>query len=158
MKKSKDTYNKIIDQLELGNSLSSICRSKEMPGLTAVHTWMKQDQKFKESILDARKMGAMTWLDKMQDLLDTDVEPTKVQWNRERLHHARWMASKLVSVYGDKQTVVNEGDPVIQVIWKEEKIVEDKSLNDPSTGDKEKEYANATRTSDNIDKDSKSQH
>lgn len=138
MKKSKDTFNKIIDKLELGNSLSSICRSKEMPGLSTVHTWMKEDQKFKDKILDARRLGAMTWLDKMQDLLDQDVEPTAVQWNRERLHHARWMASKLVSIFGDKQTVINEGDPVIKVIWHE----------DPSTADKQEDLAHTSRTSE----------
>lgn len=142
MKKSKAIYAKLIEQLELGNSLSSICKKKDMPGLSTVHTWMKEDQKFKEEVLDARRMGAMTWLDWMQDLLTQEVEPQQVQWNRERLHHARWMASKLVSIFGDKQTVVNEGEPVIQVIWKE----------DGSTSDKQEDLAHTTRTSEDNEK------
>lgn len=141
MKKSKEVLKQLIEQLELGNTLSSICRQKVMPALTTVHTWMKNDDKFKNELLDARRMGAITWLDKMQDLLDQEVEPQQVQWNRERLHHARWMASKLVSVFGDKQTVENVGDPMIKIVW-----------DDGSKQDKEKAYAHASKSSeDNTD-------
>ncbi len=149
MKKSKELYLKIVEQLELGNSLASICKGKEMPGLSTVHEWMKKDSKFKDQILDARRLGAMTWLDWMMDLLTQECEPQQVQWNRERLHHARWMASKLVSVFGDKQTVVNEGDPVIQVLWKE-----DNAVNVPSTEQKADEHAHTIRTSEHSKKKS----
>jgi len=149
MKKSKALYLKIIEQLELGNSLASICKKKDMPGLSTIHEWMKSDQKFKEQILDARRMGAMTWLDWMQDLLTQECEPQQVQWNRERLHHARWMASKLVSVFGDKQTVVNEGDPIIKVVWKEEETVDH-----PSTEQKQDDHAHALRSSEHNEKKS----
>jgi hypothetical protein len=53
--------------------------------------------------------------------------------------------SKLVNVFGDKQTVVNEGDPVIQVVWKE----------DGSTADKQADLAHTTRSSE---KNEKTQH
>ena len=117
MKKSKEIFSRIIEQVELGTTLTQVCKSKDMPGLTTVHTWMKQDQKFKEQLLDARRIGAMVWLDKMQDMVMDDVEPTKVQLLRERLHHSRWVASKLISIFGDKQTVENIGEPIIKVVW-----------------------------------------
>ena len=117
MKKSENIYKQIIEAVELRTTLTQVCRSKDMPGLTTVHTWMKQDQKFKDQLLDARRIGAMVWLDKMQDMLDQDTEPTKVQLLRERLFHARWMASKLVSVFGEKKTVENVGDPLIKIVW-----------------------------------------
>jgi|TARA_Y100001968_G_C18904340_1_gene502255 hypothetical protein len=142
MKKSKEVLKSIIERLELGHTLSSICKSKEMPGLTTVHTWTKQDNKFKEELLNARRLGAMTWLDKMQDLLDSDCEPQQVQWNREKLHHARWMASKLISIFGDKQTVENVGDPIIKIVW-----------DDGGLERKQTEHAHASRGSeDDIDK------
>ncbi len=140
MKKSKEIFSRIIEQVELGTTLTQVCKSKDMPGLTTVHTWMKQDQKFKEQLLDARRIGAMVWLDKMQDMLDQDTEPTKVQLLRERLHHARWMASKLISIFGDKQTVENIGDPIIKVIW-----------DDGSLERKESGLAHASRSSSNED-------
>tara|TARA_R100001463_G_scaffold86122_2_gene141063 strand:+ start:740 stop:1201 length:462 start_codon:yes stop_codon:yes gene_type:complete len=138
MKKSENTYRRIIEQVELGTTLTQVCRAKDMPGLTTVHTWMKQDQKFKEQLLEARRVGAMVWLDKMQDMLDQDTEPTKVQLLRERLFHARWMASKLISVFGDKQTVENVGDPLIKIVW-----------DDGSSEDKQSGSAHTIRSSNN---------
>lgn len=137
MKKSKETYSRIIEAVELGTTLTQVCKSKDMPALTTVHTWMKQDQKFKEQLLDARRIGAMVWLDKMQDMVMDDVEPTKVQLLRERLHHSRWVASKLISIFRDKQTVENIGEPIIKVIW------DDGSLERKQSG-----LAHATRSSD----------
>ena len=96
MKKSNNILKIIQEQLELGNTLTAICRSKDMPNLATVYKWMNTDKELKENILDARRIGAMTWLDKMQDLLDQDLHPNQVNWAREKLHHARWMASKLV--------------------------------------------------------------
>ena len=138
MKKSENTYKRIIEQVELGTTLTQVGRGKDMPGLTTVHTWMKQDQKFKDQLLDARRIGAMVWLDKMQDMLDQDTEPTKVQLLRERLFHARWMASKLVSEFGDKQTVENVGDPLINIV-----------CDDGSSEHKEPGSAHTTRSSNN---------
>ena len=142
MKKSKSILEKILQRLELGETLVSICREKGMPGQSTVNTWMREDEKFRTKILDARRMGAMVWLDKCQELLDQEVEPQKVQWYREKLHHARWLVSKLVNVFGDKQTVVNEGEPVIQVVWKE----------DGSTADKQADPAHTTRSSEDNEK------
>ena len=131
MKKSNQLLQLITDQLQLGNTLTSICRSKEMPNLATIYKWMNADKDLKDKILDARRIGAMTWLDKMQDLLDQDIEPTAVAWAREKLHHARWMASKLVSVFNDKVINENIGDPVIKIIWGEDGSPEHKG-NDPA--------------------------
>jgi len=117
MRKSNQLLQTIIEQLQLGNSLTSICRSKEMPHLATLYKWMNVDKDFKENIFDARRMGAMTWLDKMQDLLDQDIEPQQVQLLREKLQHARWMASKIIPAFNDKVINENIGDPIIKIIW-----------------------------------------
>ena len=84
MKKSNQLLQLITDQLQLGNTLTSICRSKEMPNLATIYKWMNADKDLKDKILDARRIGAMTWLDKMKDLLDQEIEPTAVAWPREK--------------------------------------------------------------------------
>ena len=137
MKKSNQLLQTIIDQLQLGDSLTSICRSKDMPNLATIYKWMNADKDLKEKILDARRIGAMTWLDRMQDLLDQEIEPTAVAWAREKLHHARWMASKLVSVFNDKVINENVGDPIIKIVW-----------DDGSLVDKGKASAHTTRGSE----------
>ena len=133
MKKSNQLLQTIIDQLQLGNSLTSICRSKEMPNLATIYKWMNADKDLKEKILDARRIGAMTWLDRMQDLLDQEIEPTAVAWAREKLHHARWMASKLVSVFNDKVINENVGDPIIKIVWDDGSLVDKGKASAPTT-------------------------
>ena len=117
MKKSNQLLQTIIEQLQLGNSLTSICRAKDKPNLATIYKWMNVDKDFKENIFDARRMGAMTWLDKMQDLLDQDIEPQQVQLLREKLQHARWMASKIIPAFNDKVINENIGDPIIKIVW-----------------------------------------
>ena len=147
MKKSNQLLQTIIDQLQLGNSLTSICRSKEMPNLATIYKWMNADKDLKEKILDARRIGAMTWLDRMQDLLDQEIEPTAVAWAREKLHHARWMASKLVNVFNDKVINENVGDPIIKIVW-----------DDGSLVDKGKGSAHTLRGSDKEDDKKNDKH
>ena len=139
MKKSNQLIQTIIEQLQLGNSLTSICRSKEMPNLATIYKWMNADKDLKEKILDARRIGAMTWLDKMQDLLDQDIEPQQVQLLREKLQHARWMASKIIPAFNDKVINENIGDPIIKIVW-----------DDGSPEHKGKVSAHALRGSDKV--------
>ena len=133
MKKSKEILEKVLELLELGNTLTSICRPQDMPNLATIYKWMHKDEKLKEKILTARKLGAVTWLDKMQDLLEQPIEPQQVQLVREKLQHARWLASKLVSIFGDKQTIENVGDPVIKVIWSDDGSPEHKGKDSTHT-------------------------
>ena len=42
---------------------------------------------------------------------------------REKLHHYRWLASKLLPIYGDKQQIVQ--DTKIEISWqKPEKVID----------------------------------
>ena len=63
MKKSKELLQKIAENLQLGNTLTSICQSKNMPNLATIYKWMDKDKELKETITEARRIGAMTWLD-----------------------------------------------------------------------------------------------
>ena len=78
---------------------------------------MRSDNETNDQIMSARKTGAATRLDQAFDLLDQDVKPQDVQWNRERLHHHRWVASKLISVYGDKSKIEQESNVSYKFVW-----------------------------------------
>ena len=43
MKKSKAILEIIQEQLQLGNTLTAICRSKDMPNLATIYKWMNND-------------------------------------------------------------------------------------------------------------------
>ena len=97
-----------------GTPLTTICQTKNSPSLSKVYEWIRTDKDFANKILTARKIAAQTYLDKMITELET-ATAKDIAVTRERLIHYRWMASKLVAVYGDKQQI--EVDSKIDITW-----------------------------------------
>ena len=115
--------NQICEKLMSGVPLTRICEAKDRPSLSTVHRLINKDPSFAKQIIQARKVGCQFYLDKMIDELET-VSNKDVGIVREKLHHYRWLASKLLpSLYGDKQEVIQ--DTKITIQWQQpEKIVE----------------------------------
>jgi len=97
-----------------GTPLTTICQTKGSPSLSKVYEWIRTDKDFANKILTARKIAAQTYLDKMITELET-ADNKSIAVTREKLIHYRWMASKLVAVYGDKQQI--EVDSKIEITW-----------------------------------------
>ena len=97
-----------------GTPLTTICQNKGSPSLSKVYEWIRTDKDFANKILTARKIAAQTYLDKMIEELET-ADNKSIAITREKLIHYRWMASKLVAVYGDKQQI--EVDQKIEITW-----------------------------------------
>jgi len=92
---------------------------------------MREDQEIAEKIMAARSVGAATHLDHCFDLLSKDIKPQDVQWNRERLHHYRWAASKLIGVYGDKSKIEQDSNVTYKFVWDDgSNKIEDKTNGD----------------------------
>ena len=107
-----------------GTPLTTICQTKGSPSLSKVYEWIRTDKDFASKILTARKIAAQTYLDKMIEELET-ADNKSIAITREKLIHYRWMASKLVAVYGDKQQI--EVDQKIEITWNDpdaNKIIE----------------------------------
>ena len=117
----KKKLPEIIERLQKGEALSRICKDNDMPAVTSIYGWMKDDEEIKKQVMDARQLGAWSLIDQMNELLQTDVEPQKVQWQREQLHHFRWLASKLlVGTFGDKVQAEVKGDTNLTIAWAKE--------------------------------------
>jgi hypothetical protein len=104
----------IIKELMNGKPLTRICQDKANPSLSKVYDWIAEDKEFAEKILTARKIAAQTYLDKMIEELEF-ADNKNIAVVREKLHHYRWMASKLIGIYGDKQEI--KQDTNIQITW-----------------------------------------
>ena len=102
-----------------GTPLTTICQNKGSPSLSKVYEWIRTDKDFANKILTARKIAAQTYLDKMITELET-ADNKSIAVTREKLIHYRWMASKLVAVYGDKQQI--EVDSKIEITWNDPDI------------------------------------
>ncbi len=106
-----------------GQPLTRICSKKELPSLATINRWIAKHPSFAKQITNARRVGTQYYLDKMIEELET-MSAKDVGIVREKLHHYRWLASKLLpSLYGDKQEVIQ--DTKITIQWQQpEKIVE----------------------------------
>ena len=115
--------NNICQRLMEGTPLTKICKDKDQPSLSTVYKWIAKHKDFASKLLTARKIGCQTYLDKMIEELES-VSAKDVGIVREKLHHYRWLTSKLLpNLYGDKQEVIQ--DTKITIQWQQpEKIVE----------------------------------
>ena len=121
MELTKDIETDIVRLLMNGTPLTTICKNKNSPSLSKVYDWIQTNKEFASKILTARRIAAQTYLDKMIEELDV-ADNRNISVIREKLHHYRWMASKLIGIYGEKQQV--NVDQKIEITWNTD---EDKS-------------------------------
>ena len=118
MTKKLELTPAIADDIERllmnGTSLVAICQTKGSPSLSKVYDWMRTDKDFSNKIMNARKIAAQTYLDKMIIELE-NADAKNIAVTREKLIHYRWLSSKLIAIYGDKQQV--EVDQKIYITW-----------------------------------------
>ena len=104
----------IIKLLMNGTPLTQICDKPNSPSLSKIYSWIQENKDFASKIITARKIAAQTYLDKMITELE-NASSKDIALTRERLIHFRWMASKLIPIYGDKQQV--NVDQKIEITW-----------------------------------------
>ena len=100
-----------------GIPLTQITNKPGSPSLSKVYEWIRTDKDFANKILTARKVAAQTYLDKMITELE-NADSTNIQVVKEKLQHYRWLSSKLIAIYGDKQQV--SVDQKIEIKWSDE--------------------------------------
>ena len=109
-----------------GVPLSKLCKDKEMPSLSTVYSLIAKHPDFAKDLLQARRCGAQSYIDKAIEALDT-ADNSNIHIVREKASMARWMASKLIPIYGDKQQIIQ--DTRIEISWKTPDENEIKSVN-----------------------------
>ena len=104
-----------------GTPLTKICKDKDQPSLSTVYKWIAKHKDFASKLLTARKIGCQTYLDKMIEELET-ADNKNIMVVREKLHHYRWLASKLLPIYSDKQEIIQ--DTKVTIEWKKPDVVD----------------------------------
>ena len=113
----------IVNLLMNGKPLTQIARQEGMPSLSKIYNWIQTDKDFANKILTARRIGAQTYLDKMIEELENCSHKDAYIVNL-KLQHFRWLASKLIGIYGDKQEI--HTDTKVEITWN---IPEQKTVN-----------------------------
>ena len=108
--------NQIVNQLMTGVPLSKICKDQKMPSLSKVYNWLKTNKEFSKNLLQARRIGAQSYIDLAIEELEK-ADNKNIMVVREKLQMCRWMASKLIPIYGDKQQIIQ--DTKVEITWNE---------------------------------------
>ena len=105
---------KICTELMNGVPLARLARQKDMPSLTRIYKEITNDKKFLAKINEARRIGAQTYIENAMDELE-NADNRNIMVVREKVQLAKWLASKLIPVYGDRQEV--KTDTTIEIKW-----------------------------------------
>ena len=118
--------HKLLKSVMSGTPLSKVCKDEDMPSLSKVYSWIAKHPDFSKDLVQARRCGAQSYIDQAIEALDT-ADNSNIHVVREKANMARWMASKLIPVYGDKQQILQ--DTRIEISWKTPDENEMKSVN-----------------------------
>ena len=115
--------NKICQEIMLGSPLARLARSKEYPSLTRIYKQIMKDKGFSNRIQEARRIGAQSYIDQAMEDLDT-ADNRNIMVIREKVGLAKWLASKLIPIYGDKQEIKQDTNITIQWTNSDNKVVD----------------------------------
>ena len=105
--------NKICQEIMLGTPLARLARSKDMPSLTRIYKEIQKNKSFSNKINEARRVGAQTYIENAMAELET-ADNRNIMVIREKVQLAKWIASKLIPMYGDKQEIKQDTNITIQ--------------------------------------------
>ena len=118
MVKSETLCERLVERLELGEPLSVIAKDKEFPNVSTIYKWCRKDKTLRERIMEARKQGVWTLLDKIAEEMQVPKTPQETHFLREKWSHLRWLSSKLLSdTFGDKQKIEQKIDNHLIISW-----------------------------------------
>ena len=106
--------NKICQQLMTGVPLARIAKDKDMPGLTRIYKEIAKNKEFSNQIQECRRIGAQSYIEQAMEELE-HADNRNIMIVREKVQLAKWMCSKLIPVYGDKQEIKQETK--IEIAW-----------------------------------------
>jgi hypothetical protein len=115
---SEAEVSTIENKLLEGTTLVEICEEKNSPiKLTQLYRLCRKNPELEKKILEARKYGVQTLIDKLMKVYDrTDVDnPNLILWTRERSKWVQWLASKLTDIYSDNKPTQVKTDQNITV-------------------------------------------
>ena len=118
--KNQDT---IISNLIEGKTLTEIIKDKTLNpsqiSLMKLYSILKKNNELNDRIIDARKIGIQTLIDKLLQIFQyQEVEnPNQILWIREKTKFITYLAGKLTDLYSDNKPTKIETDQKIQVSW-----------------------------------------
>lgn len=136
---TKDLADFILAEIAGGISVSEICRLPDMPARSTVMLWVAQDREgFSDRYAKACEARAHYWADEILDIADNGendwmerndpdgnvvgfaVNGEALGRSKLRVDSRKWLLSKLLPQYSDKQEIKHSGNIDINKISDEE--------------------------------------
>lgn len=101
--------DEFCERIIAGRSMRSICGDSDMPSMTTVLKWLREDATFQCQYAQAREAQADTLVDDMLDIADDKTLDANDR--RVRLDTRKWLAGKMKpKKYGEKLLVGEDAD------------------------------------------------
>lgn len=130
---SEESLSTIEEKLVRGMTLTEILEDKQYPfSLMKFYAWLKKNPELEKRILDARKLGVQTLIDKLLQVFNyQEVEsPNEILWIREKTKFVQWIAGKITDLYSDNKTIKQDIDTKMSISWEEPNDLIDVSAED----------------------------
>ena len=95
----------ILAYLQEGETLINISKKDNTPSLSTMHKWCRDDDDFSRQVETARVAGAIFYVEKLIELTESDVKPQDDMWIREKISTYKWLATKLLPQFSDRQHI-----------------------------------------------------
>lgn len=118
---SEDLANKICAEMANGSSLRSICRQEDMPVLSSVFRWIRDNLEFREQYELAMEQRVFALGEELLDIADDSINEVNnadpkasgavAQSMKLRVDTRKWIMSKMQpKKYGDTFDMTTKGD------------------------------------------------
>ena len=115
---SVDLARNICRRIALGETLTEICVSPDMPHRDTIYSWRASNKEFSEAYALARQDQAHSWADKIKDLLK-ETDSTNWKAHQVKINALEWLCARLhPHQYSDRIQLTGEGGGPIEIVHK----------------------------------------
>ena len=119
---TEQNLSTIEEQLVRGLTLSEILDQKQYQfSLMKFYAFLKKNPKVESRVIEARKLGVQTLIDKMLQIFQhQEVEnPNQILWIREKTKFIQYLAGHLTDLYSNNKVQNIKSDTSLKVSWEE---------------------------------------
>ena len=112
----------IEEQLVRGLTLSEVLDQKQYQfSLMKFYAFLKKNPEIESRIIEARKLGVQTLIDKMLQIFQhQEVEnPNQILWIREKTKFIQYLAGHLTDLYSNNKVQNIKSDTSLKVSWED---------------------------------------
>jgi hypothetical protein len=128
---TQELADTICERLALGESMRTVCASEDMPSLSTVFKWLREDEKFSQQYARAKQESADYMAEELLEIADdgtndymekerpdgstyTALDQEHIQRSRLRIDTRKFLMAKMKPKrYGDQLDVTSGGDKIV---------------------------------------------